>query len=141
MKNQLYYRLFFLLLVAFFFCYNFRIYNQNSDYGAVHLSKKALAGENLWRQYNCNSCHQLYGLGGYIGPDLTNIYSQPGKGAPQIIAMLNSGVKAMPLFHFTESEKEELVNFFKAVDQTGKYPNHQAVIEPNGWVSFKTNGQ
>ncbi len=98
-----------------------------------------MAGENLWRQYNCNSCHQLYGLGGYLGPDLTNIYSQPGKGVPQIKAMLNSGVKAMPLFHFTEVEKEDIVSFLKAVDQTGQYPNQHAVIEPNGWVSFKTN--
>jgi nitric oxide reductase subunit C len=138
MKNQFRYQLFLLFLVSFFLCYNFQIYTRTSDYGTIHLSKDALAGEQLWRQYNCNSCHQLYGLGGYLGPDLTNIYSQTGKGEPQIKAMLNSGVKAMPLFHFTEAEKENIVAFLKEVDQTGYYPNHQAEIEPDGWVSFKS---
>ncbi|MGL2967206.1 c-type cytochrome [Flavobacterium sp. XGLA_31] len=139
MKNQFRYQLILSLLVGGFMCYNFWIYTQTSCFGTVHLSQKALAGERLWQQYNCNSCHQLYGLGGYLGPDLTNIYSQQGKGAPQIKAMLNSGVKAMPLFHFSETEKEALVAFLKEVDQTGQYPNRGAVVESNGWVSIKTN--
>jgi nitric oxide reductase subunit C len=138
MKNQFRYRLISFFLLILLLCYNYKIYTAHADYGAIHLSKKALAGEQLWQQYNCNSCHQLYGLGGYLGPDLTNIYSKPG-GERQIKAMLNSGVKAMPLFHFTETEKEALATFLKEVDKTGQYPNDQAVIEPDGWISFKTN--
>jgi len=48
--------------------------------GTVSFSEKALQGQQLWQQNNCFSCHQIYGLGGYLGPDLTNVYSQRGKG-------------------------------------------------------------
>ena len=67
-----------LFLISVFALYNFNIYTSKSNYGSIHLSKKAIEGENIWLQKNCNSCHQLYGLGGYLGPDLTNIFSASG---------------------------------------------------------------
>jgi nitric oxide reductase subunit C len=125
------------ILVASFSIYNFTIYTSKSDYGTIHLSNKAIKGENLWLKYNCNSCHQLYGLGGYLGPDLTNTYSGKGKGELYIKAMINSGIKAMPKFDLNETEKDEIVQFLKEVDQTGYYPNVNATVQPNGWVSLK----
>ena len=43
-------------------------------------SEKAVSGRIVWQKYNCQSCHQLYGLGRYLGPDLTNVVSNPKKG-------------------------------------------------------------
>ena len=80
MENSKKYLLLLTLLVSVFSIYNFTIYTSKSDYGTIRLSKKAINGENIWLKNNCNSCHQLYGLGGYLGPDLTNIYSTKGKG-------------------------------------------------------------
>ncbi len=73
----------------------------------------------------------------YLGPDLTNTYSDKTKGPEYIKAFLNSGIKAMPEFHFSEKEKEALVIFLKEVDQSGYYPNHNASIKPNGWVEIQ----
>ena len=129
------YLLFLSLLISLFLTYNFIIYTSKEDYGAIHLSEKALQGESIWLKKNCNSCHQFYGLGGYLGPDLTNIYSK--RDEANIKAMLNSGVNAMPKFSFNEDEKEALIQFLKEVDLTGYYPNKEASIEYNGWVEIK----
>jgi len=129
------YLLFLSLLISLFLAYNFIIYTSNEDYGTIHLSEKALQGEAIWLKNNCNSCHQFYGLGGYLGPDLTNIYSK--RDEANIKTMLTSGVNAMPKFSFNEDEKEALIQFLKEVDLTGYYPNKEASIEYNGWVEIK----
>ncbi|MGL2962803.1 c-type cytochrome [Flavobacterium sp. RSB2_4_14] len=113
------------------------LYTSKEDYGKIHLSKKAIQGENIWLNNNCNSCHQLYGLGGYLGPDLTNVYSNKNKNEYYLKAMFNSGLKSMPKFKFSSYEKETLIQFLKEVDQTGYYPNTSAVSEYNGWVVIK----
>ncbi len=125
------------VLIASFSVYNYSIYTAKSDFGTIHLSKNAQFGEKLWLKNNCNSCHQLYGLGGYLGPDLTNVYSAKGKGEIYMKAMMNSGIKVMPKFNLSENEKNNLVQFLKEVDQTGFYPNTQAKIESIGWVTLK----
>ncbi len=101
------------------------------------MSQKALKGENIWLQNNCNSCHQIYGLGGYLGPDITNVYSREGKGEKYIKTIVNSGIKSMPKFNFSEEEKDQLVQFFKEIDQTGHYPDANATIGKDGWVTIK----
>lgn len=137
MEQSKKYLFFLLFLVSVFTLYNFNIYTSESNYGSVHLSKKAMEGENIWLQNNCNSCHQLYGLGGYLGPDLTNVYSTNGKGETYIKAMLNSGIKSMPKFNFNDSDIDKIIQFLKEVDQTGYYPNLDAQFQKNGWVDIK----
>lgn len=130
------YSAFLLLLLMLFLGYNFFLYTDNTTYGDIRLSEKAIRGENLWLKNNCNSCHQIYGLGGYLGPDLTNVYSFR-KNDNYLKAMFNSGIKTMPKFDFNESEKEELLQFLKEVDQTGHYPNIDAKINHDGWVEIQ----
>lgn len=122
-------------LVVLFAVYNFTVYKVPTK---QKLSAKALSGQQIWQSNNCFDCHQLYGLGGYLGPDLTNIYSNPNKGPRYITAMLNSGVKTMPVFHFSKEETEALLAFLQEVDKTGQYPNYNANLEPNGWVEITT---
>ena len=98
-------------------------------------------GQKLWQRHNCFSCHQLYGLGGYLGPDLTNVYSEKGKGKDYIKSFLNSGVKTMPRFNFSEKEKAAIVSFLKEVDATGYYPNYNSAIQYNGWVEIDTKSE
>jgi len=123
-------------LIIVFVTYNTLLYTSTKAYGTIHLSKKAQQGESLWLQNNCNSCHQLYGLGGYLGPDLTNEYSRTHN-EKFLKAMFNSGVKAMPKFNFNESESSTLIQFLKEIDQTGYYPNRDTKIQSNGWVTLK----
>lgn len=137
MNHSKKYVLILLILISVFSLYNFNIYTSKTNYSSVRLSKKGIEGENIWLQNNCNSCHQLYGLGGYLGPDLTNVYSAKGKGETFIKSILNSGIKSMPKFNFNEKEKEKIIQFLKEVDQTGYYPNLNSEFRNNGWVDIQ----
>jgi nitric oxide reductase subunit C len=125
----------FSILITMFCCYNYLIYTSKEKETPVKLSKKAIQGQELWQNNNCWSCHQTYGLGGYLGPDLTNIYTN--KGPDYIKAFLNSGIKSMPKFNFYEEEKDAIVTYLKTIDSTGYYPNYDAIIQANGWVKLK----
>lgn len=118
--------------------YNISLYTQNiSGSTAPTLSKQALKGEKLWQENNCTACHQIYGLGGYLGPDLTNISSNPKKGLEYAKAFFNSGTKSMPKFNFSDDEKDQLAAFLQEIDQTGFYPNTEAEFDNSGWVTIK----
>ena len=121
--------------LAAVFCYhNYSIYTGRDV--PAKLSNSAAHGQKLWQENNCFSCHQLYGLGGYLGPDLTNVYSAPGKGPNYVKSMLNSGIKSMPKFHFSETEKNAIADYLKEIDQSGDYPNYNAGFDYTGWVKI-----
>ncbi|MFA7687792.1 MAG: cytochrome c [Moheibacter sp.] len=127
----------FLGLLLLYCFYNLIIYTDKMDYGNVKLSTKAVKGETIWLKNNCNACHQIYGLGGYLGPDLTNVYSAPGKSEEYLKVFMVSGIKSMPKYNFSEEEKEFLLQFLKEVDQTGYYPTKDVRFKYSGWVDFK----
>lgn len=124
------------ILLIIFCVYNYFIYTSNENESPVKLSKQALHGQELWQKNNCWSCHQTYGLGGYLGPDLTNIYSHKNKGPEYIKVFLNSGIKSMPIFNFSEEEKNAIVAYLKTIDSTGIYPNYDAEFQTSGWVKL-----
>lgn len=76
-------------------------------------------GKMIWQQHNCHTCHQIYGLGGYLGPDLTNVVSRPGYSEAYLKGIIQSGVKQMPGFTLSESEMDDLLYFLRALDETG----------------------
>jgi nitric oxide reductase subunit C len=126
------------IMLCVFITYNIILYTQQtSASSAPMMSQEALKGEQLWQENNCTACHQLYGLGGYLGPDLTNVISNPAKGEHYVKGFLNSGTKSMPKFSFSEEEKDALVCFLEHVDSTGYYPNTNAEFSSNGWVEIE----
>ena len=129
------------IFIIFFCIYNVLVYTSQDRKQPIKLSSKASQGQQLWQNNNCWSCHQIYGLGGYLGPDLTNIYSSPKKGENYIKVFLNSGLKAMPKFNFSEKEKDALVAYLKYIDSTGYYPNYEANFEITGWVVLKNKNE
>lgn len=128
-------------LVFTFVIYNYFVYSIGTENNAPKLSKEAIKGQVLWQGNNCWSCHQLYGLGGFLGPDLTNIISHPNKGENYIKGFINSGVKSMPKYNFTETEKNEIISFLRAVDASGYFPDYKANLQPNGWVEINYKNQ
>ena len=80
--------------------------------------KKVSKGKSIYQQYNCQSCHQVYGLGGYLGPDLTNAWSDPARGENTIRALLQSGGNRMPDFKFNQHQIESLTAYLKYIDGT-----------------------
>lgn len=125
------------IFIALFSYYNYIIYTTEAYTPSASLSPQAMVGQELWQKNNCWSCHQIYGLGGYLGPDLTNVYSHPAKGPTYINAFLNSGVKTMPRFNFSTAEKEAIIEYLRVIDETGYYPNFNARIEKTGWVKIQ----
>ena len=83
------------------------------------VSEEVRRGQELYQQNNCTACHQFYGLGGYMGPDLTNVISR--KGPAYARAFLISGTERMPNFRFSEQELDDLVSFLVFVDTMGTY--------------------
>lgn len=138
MKNKTGNRITISILIILFIGYNFNLYSNKTSAGSkISFSLSALKGQKIWQDNNCTACHQLYGLGGYLGPDLTNIASNPKKGTEYAKAFFNSGIKSMPKFNFTEHEKDDLAIFLNEIDQTGYYPNKDAEFSYSGWVDIK----
>ncbi len=138
MRRTFYNKLILVILVIAFVFYNYAVYTGDAHIVSHRLSRAAIRGQDIWQKNNCSACHQIYGLGGYLGPDLTNIHSHPSKGPEYIRGILNSGIRHMPEYQFGEREKEALTAFLRAVDSTGYYPNKQARFLKNGWVEIKT---
>ena len=61
----------------------------------------------------------MYGLGGYLGPDLTNVTAKPGYSDVFLKAIISNGISQMPAFDLTNQEMEDLLVFLKAMNESG----------------------
>lgn len=123
------------VLTVSFLLYSFGLYANEPDVGVEKVAEGSLEeqGKMLWQQKNCTSCHQLYGLGGHLGPDLTNVSSER---TPEYIeAFLKSGTNVMPNFNLNEQEIEALKAFLKTVDESGKGDPRTFKLNLDGTIS------
>lgn len=109
------------VLVISYACYSFVVYTKGTA-GALtptaETQQTVSMGKQLYQQYNCSACHQVYGLGGYLGPELTTAYSDKNRGEAYMRAMLQVGGNRMPNFHFTTQQIDALIAYLKYVDTT-----------------------
>lgn len=96
------------------------------------MSEQARHGQQLFQEYNCIACHQFYGLGGYMGPDLTNVVSKRGEAYAR--AFMQAGTERMPNFGLSDAELDSLVAYLAFVDTTGTYPAEDYEINWYGTV-------
>jgi nitric oxide reductase subunit C len=82
------------------------------------LSPAAQDGRRIWYANNCQSCHQLYGFGGFLGPDLTN--AAPGLTPDRLNTVLTEGSGTMPAFQMTPEDIQAVAAFLDAMDRTGR---------------------
>lgn len=101
----------------------------------VSVNNEADRGKLSWQKYNCNACHQVYGLGGYMGPDLTNVYS--AKGSAYIQAFLKNGTTTMPNFRLSGREITELTAFLESIDASGKSDPKTFTLKYDGTIEQK----
>ena len=104
------------LVVSFFF-YTVFINVLCHNKTTAPLTKEINQGWEIWQNRNCQACHQLYGLGGYMGPDLTNSTSKVD--VAYIKAVIKSGTSRMPNFNLSDNEIEKVIAFLKWVDKSG----------------------
>lgn len=119
------------LLMVSFLSYSGYLYS-HLPIADNQLDKTAEKGKTIWQQYNCSACHQVYGLGGYLGPDLTNVYSK--RGPAYIQAFIANGTNIMPNNHLHESDIRELTNYLKRIDASGKSDPKTFTIQKNGFI-------
>lgn len=115
-------RHFFIFIVCCFLTYSFWIYSvPYFKPNELTSSEQNLVsdGRLVLQKYNCHTCHQIYGLGGYLGPDLTNVYSRRNQNEDYLKAIIHSGVRQMPAFKMSEVEMTSLLAFLKNLDATG----------------------
>lgn len=109
----------YLLVASTFFAQGWVVWTDaGSGAHDAPLSARAVEGQTIFRAYNCQSCHQLYGNGGYLGPDLTNATSRvpPGRYA----AFLDEGAGAMPAFHLTPEEQAAVWTYLTELGRSGQ---------------------
>jgi nitric oxide reductase subunit C len=124
-------------LCAAFAVYSLYVYTAGTESAPGRpLTPSVKAGLDLFQQKNCVACHQFYGLGGYMGPDLTNVVSDPDKGGVYARSFLESGTSRMPDYGFSESEIDDLIQFLEFVDATGQYPPKQPELRWYGTVAY-----
>lgn len=106
-----------IILLVGFVGYSALVYTQG-EAGTVEIADDQVrAGMRTWQQQNCTSCHQLYGLGGYMGPDLTNAYRNSGE--QRMRTFIRYGTGRMPAHTLSDAEIDNVIAFLAWVDRTG----------------------
>jgi len=108
-------------LLGFYLLYSFMVYTKGTENRVTVPAREQATinkGKALFQQHNCIACHQLYGLGGYLGPELTSAYSDPQRGELFMRAFLQAGGQRMPNFGFRQDEIDALISYLKYVDAT-----------------------
>ena len=111
----------FSILFTVYAVYSFTVYTKGTEINlSLAPAEKASInkGKKLFQQYNCIACHQLYGLGGYLGPELTTAFSDPQRGEIYMKTFLMAGGPRMPNYHFTNEEISSIISYLKYVDAT-----------------------
>jgi len=119
----------FALLVAAFVFQTWLVYSDSTGRQTSPLSALADRGQQLWLRHNCQSCHQIYGFGGFLGPDLTNAVSSLTDA--RLRTILTEGAGRMPAFGFDDEERGALKQFLAELNLTGvSQARHQPAVPP-----------
>lgn len=100
------------------------------------MNESVVRGKLVWEQNNCIGCHSLLGEGAYFAPELGNVFQRRGGEAgfkPFLLAWMKmqplgvSGRRAMPQFHLTDQEVDDMAEFLKWTSK----------IDTNNWPPNK----
>lgn len=115
-----------LILLLAWFCISLVVYTQSNDENlkiqevSTSDEKMSKAGLLLYRKNKCMTCHSIFGLGGHLGPDLTNVYQR--RDFMYIEYVLKSGKDKMPAQKLSKLEVEQILSYLEQVNGLGEYP-------------------
>ncbi len=112
--------IFIIILFCSYCFFSVWVFSSGTEKKSPVLTLQMAEGKKIWQEKNCISCHQLYGLGGYLGPDLTNIMSDEKRGKSYAEAFLRSGGPTMPNFKLTDAEVNAVLDYLAYVDASTK---------------------
>jgi nitric oxide reductase subunit C len=127
------------VLATCFLVFTIHVYTKGTQQAVSKevMTLEATLGKEVWNKSNCVACHQIYGLGGYMGPDLTNVISAKGKGEMYAKILIKTGTVRMPNYNLTDVEVSRLLAFLKHVDRSGIYPNKEYTASWLGYINLK----
>ncbi|MCG9879249.1 MAG: cytochrome c [Bacteroidia bacterium] len=125
----------FLILCLSYLYYSWSIYLSSSHSETdPKIAQVISQGKLVWQKYNCQSCHQIYGLGGYLGPDLTNYAGQSGDRKLFLSSAIKSAAQQMPSFNLSETELESLYQFLVSLNKSGIAQPKEFEVYPWGMI-------
>lgn len=129
----------FIVLVISYLIYSFVLYSNSFSKTEIkaYVEDVAIEGRLVFQKYNCQDCHQLYGLGGYLGPDLTNVYQKYRKNDDALKVFFKGGMMQMPEYHLSKNEEDQLIEFFKMTNESGSADPRNYQFYPSGMVEQK----
>ena len=83
------------------------------------LNEGQARGQEVWRENNCQVCHQIHGFGGFHGPDLTNRLTDGVIDAELTTTILN-GRGRMPAFDLSDEDLDALCAWLRWMDASGR---------------------
>lgn len=100
------------VLVASFAIQTGLVYSDDVD---IQLSEDGVKGRKLFHDGSCQVCHQLWGQGGFLGPDLTNAASRVDQ--TRLVSLLTVGSGQMPAFSYDEDQIAQMRAFLEEIDR------------------------
>ncbi|MBL7899195.1 MAG: cytochrome c [Crocinitomicaceae bacterium] len=113
-------RFIFFSLVFAYISFSIFVYTKGTDTKSG-MNMNAREGKKIFQEKNCIACHQIYGLGGYMGPDLTNVISL--KGELYTRSFIENGTAKMPDFDLNTRQVNALIAYLSFIDSTTVYPD------------------
>lgn len=104
-------------LVASFAGQSALVYLDDTSEKLPGLSPLAVQGRRIWHEHGCGVCHQVFGFGGFLGPDLTNAAQRMTRARYEEV--LSVGNAQMPAFHFTGEQIDAIETFLVELDERG----------------------
>jgi ubiquinol-cytochrome c reductase cytochrome b subunit len=111
----------------------------------AELSPQAIEGQALYRDVNCSYCHAINGVGGAVGPDLSNIAAKLSK--DQIMNYLRNPDAMVPntlhpKLQFTQDELDALTAYLLTLGAPANYsPDAPVLFQKNCSSCHTINGQ
>lgn len=105
-------------VVSAFVLQTWLIYSDDAGRTTPPLSELAVRGREIWHERNCQSCHQIYGFGGFLGPDLTNAAERLTDA--RLETVLTVGAGQMPGFGLGPEDRAAIARFLEEVHATGR---------------------
>ena len=103
------------MLVSVFLIQGWFVYTDKTGRRSPALSKQSQHGHEIWQKQNCQTCHQLFGLGGFLGPDLTRV---TGRFPPEAFsAVLRSSPPPMPDYTLSDADVNDLYSFLNQINK------------------------
>lgn len=100
------------VLVTCFVVQTGLVYSDDVD---IVLSEDAAQGRRLYHDGACQVCHQLWGQGGFLGPDLTNAASRVDEA--RLASLLTVGSGQMPAFEYSVRQIGYVRAFLEEIDR------------------------